>query len=127
MTVSLFAILPSNVRIDINIFIFRPSLAVWSNSFSHGVSKSSRTAPRLSLSLHSARCANSVSSLCVYEAHHHSHFVSGGGLGTSIAVGMIPEFAQFQKFEVIVIVWLAFSAVADCVITIALVWHLVCS
>ncbi|EJF57076.1 hypothetical protein DICSQDRAFT_92661 [Dichomitus squalens LYAD-421 SS1] len=47
-----------------------------------------------------------------------------GGLGTSIAVGMIPEFVHFQKFEVIVIVWLAFSAVADCAITVALVWHL---
>ena len=38
---------------------------------------------------------------------------------------MIPEFVHFQKFEVIVIIWLAFSAVADCAITIALVWHLV--
>ncbi|OSD07502.1 hypothetical protein PYCCODRAFT_1463746 [Trametes coccinea BRFM310] len=47
-----------------------------------------------------------------------------GGLGTSIAVGMIPEFVHFQKFEIIVIVWLAFSAVADCAITIALVGHL---
>ncbi|OJT08158.1 hypothetical protein TRAPUB_954 [Trametes pubescens] len=47
-----------------------------------------------------------------------------GGLGTSIAVGMIPEFVHFQKFEIIVIVWLAFSAVADCAITVALVWHL---
>ena len=51
--------------------------------------------------------------------------LSGGGLGTSIAVGMIPEFIHFQKFEVIVIIWLAFSAVADCSITFALVWHLV--
>lgn len=49
----------------------------------------------------------------------------GGGLGTSIAVGMIPEFTNFQKFKVIVIVWLAFSAVADTLITAALVWHLV--
>ncbi|KAH9851512.1 hypothetical protein C2E23DRAFT_829440 [Lenzites betulinus] len=47
-----------------------------------------------------------------------------GGLGTSIAVGMIPEFVHFQKFEIIVIVWLAFSALADCAITFALVWHL---
>ena len=38
---------------------------------------------------------------------------------------MIPEFVHFQRFEVIVIVWLAFSAVADCAITVALVWHLV--
>ncbi|KZT09390.1 uncharacterized protein LAESUDRAFT_748519 [Laetiporus sulphureus 93-53] len=47
-----------------------------------------------------------------------------GGLGTSIAVGMIPEFTHFQQFEVIVIIWLAFSAVADSAITTALVWHL---
>ena len=40
-------------------------------------------------------------------------------------MGMIPEFTHFQKFEVIVIVWLAFSAVADTVIAISLVWHLV--
>lgn len=38
---------------------------------------------------------------------------------------MIPEFTHFQKFEVIVIVWLAFSAVADTAIAISLVWHLV--
>ncbi|OSD07500.1 hypothetical protein PYCCODRAFT_619779 [Trametes coccinea BRFM310] len=47
-----------------------------------------------------------------------------GGLGTAIAVGMIPEFVHFQKFQVIVIVWLAFSAVADTLITASLVWHL---
>ncbi len=49
----------------------------------------------------------------------------GGGLGTSIAVGMIPEFAQFMQFKVIVVVWLAFSAIADVLITASLVWHLV--
>ncbi|KAI0926841.1 hypothetical protein AcW1_007756 [Taiwanofungus camphoratus] len=47
-----------------------------------------------------------------------------GGIGTSIAVGMIPMFTHFQRFEVIVIIWLAFSAVADSAITTALVWHL---
>ncbi|PSS37519.1 hypothetical protein PHLCEN_2v633 [Hermanssonia centrifuga] len=36
----------------------------------------------------------------------------------------IPEFIHFQKFQVIVIIWLAFSAVADSAITFALVWHL---
>lgn len=68
---------------------------------------------------------------------------SGGGLGTAIAVGMyvaiyfsllvkpegaqsrIPEFIHFQRFEVIVVIWLAFSAVTDTAITISLVWHLV--
>ncbi|THG96863.1 hypothetical protein EW026_g5047 [Hermanssonia centrifuga] len=47
-----------------------------------------------------------------------------GGLGTAIAVGMIPEFVHFQKFEVIVIIWLVFSALADTAITLALTWHL---
>ncbi|RDX53862.1 hypothetical protein OH76DRAFT_1342939 [Lentinus brumalis] len=47
-----------------------------------------------------------------------------GGLGTSIAVVRVPEFVHFQKFQVIVIIWLAFSAVADTIITAALVWHL---
>ncbi|KAI0357470.1 hypothetical protein OH77DRAFT_1519383 [Trametes cingulata] len=47
-----------------------------------------------------------------------------GGLGTAIAVGMIPEFVQFQRFQVIVIIWLAFSAVSDTLITASLVWHL---
>ncbi|KAI0084805.1 hypothetical protein BDY19DRAFT_997371 [Irpex rosettiformis] len=47
-----------------------------------------------------------------------------GGLGTSIACGIIPEFIHFQRFKVIVIIWLAFSATADAIITAALVWHL---
>ncbi|KAI0795318.1 hypothetical protein BC629DRAFT_1592810 [Irpex lacteus] len=47
-----------------------------------------------------------------------------GGLGTSIACGIVPEFIHFQNFKVIVIIWLAFSATADTVITGALVWHL---
>ena len=65
-----------------------------------------------------------ASSCCLFRSCLH-FALTGGGLGTSIAVGMIPEFVHFQKFEVIVIIWLAFSAVADCAITIALVWHLV--
>ncbi|KAI0081648.1 hypothetical protein K474DRAFT_1681985 [Panus rudis PR-1116 ss-1] len=47
-----------------------------------------------------------------------------GGIGTAIAVRIVPKFVEFQKFQVIVIIWLAFSAVADVGITIALVWHL---
>ncbi|KAI0771212.1 hypothetical protein BD413DRAFT_65230 [Trametes elegans] len=47
-----------------------------------------------------------------------------GGLGTSIAIGMVPEFTHFQQFQIIVIIWLAFSAVADTLITASLVWHL---
>ena len=38
---------------------------------------------------------------------------------------MVPEFARFTQFKVIVIIWLAFSAVADVLITASLVWHLV--
>ncbi|KAI0337919.1 hypothetical protein BDW22DRAFT_832759 [Trametopsis cervina] len=47
-----------------------------------------------------------------------------GGIGTAIAVHMVPEFAEFIKFQAIVIVWLAFSALADTLITLSLVWHL---
>ncbi|KAI0692569.1 hypothetical protein BC835DRAFT_1277494 [Cytidiella melzeri] len=47
-----------------------------------------------------------------------------GGLGTSIACGIVPEFVQFRRFQVVVIVWLTCSAVADTAITLSLVWHL---
>ncbi|CDO69998.1 hypothetical protein BN946_scf184973.g8 [Trametes cinnabarina] len=47
-----------------------------------------------------------------------------GGLGTAIAVGLVPQFVHFQKFQVIVVIWLAFSAVADALISASLVWHL---
>ncbi len=46
-------------------------------------------------------------------------------MGTAVAVGMIPEFVHFQKFKLIVIIWLSCSAIADTVITLALVQHLV--
>ncbi|KAI0089320.1 hypothetical protein BDY19DRAFT_993532 [Irpex rosettiformis] len=47
-----------------------------------------------------------------------------GGIGTAIAVKLVPAFADFQKFESIVAVWLACSAAADTLITGSLVWHL---
>ncbi|KAI0787222.1 hypothetical protein BC629DRAFT_497634 [Irpex lacteus] len=47
-----------------------------------------------------------------------------GGLATSIACRIIPEFVHFQKFEVVVIIWLACSAAADMIITLSLVWNL---
>ncbi|EPQ54595.1 hypothetical protein GLOTRDRAFT_129946 [Gloeophyllum trabeum ATCC 11539] len=51
--------------------------------------------------------------------------VSGlSGLGTSIAVGIIPEFVHFQKFQVIVIMWLLTTCICDVAITAALTWHL---
>ncbi|KAM5531004.1 hypothetical protein V8D89_015331 [Ganoderma adspersum] len=47
-----------------------------------------------------------------------------GGLGCSIAIGIIPEFNQFRKFQVVGILWLVGAALADVLITTALVWHL---
>ncbi|KZT23453.1 hypothetical protein NEOLEDRAFT_1180103 [Neolentinus lepideus HHB14362 ss-1] len=46
------------------------------------------------------------------------------GLGTSIAVGIIPQFVHFQKFQVIVIMWLLTTCICDIAITAALTWHL---
>lgn len=48
-----------------------------------------------------------------------------GAVGTTIACSIIPEFAKFQQFRSIVLVWLLGATVCDIVITIALVWHLV--
>ncbi|TFK52444.1 hypothetical protein OE88DRAFT_1657711 [Heliocybe sulcata] len=51
--------------------------------------------------------------------------VSGlSGLGTSIAVGIIPQFVRFQKFQVIVIMWLLTTCICDVAITAVLTWHL---
>ncbi|KAL4073095.1 hypothetical protein V8B97DRAFT_1916527 [Scleroderma yunnanense] len=47
-----------------------------------------------------------------------------GSIGTTIAVTIIPQFIKFQKFEVIVIIWLAGSACADVIIASALVLYL---
>ncbi|KDQ62488.1 hypothetical protein JAAARDRAFT_189808 [Jaapia argillacea MUCL 33604] len=47
-----------------------------------------------------------------------------GGIGTAIAVGIVPEFVHFQKFQVIVVIWLACSALCDAVITCIMTWHL---
>lgn len=48
-----------------------------------------------------------------------------GGIATSIAIGIVPEWEQFQRFEVPVIVWLTVSALVDTSITAIMVWHLV--
>ncbi|KIJ64623.1 hypothetical protein HYDPIDRAFT_28558 [Hydnomerulius pinastri MD-312] len=45
-------------------------------------------------------------------------------LGTSIGVGIVPQFVQFQKFQVVVIIWLASATIADVIISMSLVWHL---
>ncbi|PIL35684.1 hypothetical protein GSI_02414 [Ganoderma sinense ZZ0214-1] len=47
-----------------------------------------------------------------------------GGLGCSIAIGIIPQFSEFRKFQVVGIIWLVGAALADLLITTALVWYL---
>ncbi|THH18235.1 hypothetical protein EW146_g2704 [Bondarzewia mesenterica] len=47
-----------------------------------------------------------------------------GGLSTSILIGKFPKFLDFQNFKPAVIIWLAGSAVCDCLITFILVLYL---
>ncbi|TFY67257.1 hypothetical protein EVG20_g3998 [Dentipellis fragilis] len=47
-----------------------------------------------------------------------------GGIATSIAIGIVPVWTEFQKFKIPVIVWLTVSALVDSTITVILVWHL---
>ncbi|KZV73839.1 hypothetical protein PENSPDRAFT_574044 [Peniophora sp. CONT] len=47
-----------------------------------------------------------------------------GGIATSIAIGIVPVWTEFQRFEVPVIVWLTVSAIVDTSITGVMVWHL---
>ncbi|KAI0809038.1 hypothetical protein BC629DRAFT_1437276 [Irpex lacteus] len=47
-----------------------------------------------------------------------------GGLGTSIAIHLIPKWAEFHKFQAVVIVWLICAAICDILITASLTWHL---
>ena len=46
-------------------------------------------------------------------------------MGTAAAALIVPEFAQFQKYEPIVTIWLAGAACADVIFAAALVLHLV--
>uniref|UniRef100_D8PX47 DUF6534 domain-containing protein n=1 Tax=Schizophyllum commune (strain H4-8 / FGSC 9210) TaxID=578458 RepID=D8PX47_SCHCM len=46
------------------------------------------------------------------------------GIATAIACGFVPAFAQFQRFKVVVIIWLAASSLSDILITGSLVNHL---
>ncbi|KAF7987082.1 hypothetical protein HWV62_247 [Athelia sp. TMB] len=67
-----------------------------------------------------ADTANAVfDTVFVYDA-----LVVHWGVGTAIAVGMIPEFERFVEFEVIVIIWLVAAAATDLCITFALCYHL---
>ncbi|KZP05237.1 hypothetical protein FIBSPDRAFT_1054203 [Athelia psychrophila] len=45
-------------------------------------------------------------------------------IGTSVAIGIVPNFVDFIKFEVIVIVWLVAAVVTDVSIAIALTYYL---
>lgn len=45
-------------------------------------------------------------------------------IGAAAATEWVPQFVNFQKFEVVVIIWLAGSAVSDVVITAAMTWYL---
>ncbi|KAI0787227.1 hypothetical protein BC629DRAFT_498007 [Irpex lacteus] len=47
-----------------------------------------------------------------------------GGIGVAVAIHFIPAFADFLKFKAAVIIWLAFSAAADVLIAVSLVWYL---
>jgi hypothetical protein len=38
---------------------------------------------------------------------------------------MNPQFNGFQKFEIVIVLWLASAIVTDVTITSSLVWHLV--
>ncbi|CAO1637479.1 unnamed protein product [Parajaminaea phylloscopi] len=45
-------------------------------------------------------------------------------IGTTIGVEIVLVFAEFQRFQVVVILWLACAALADMIITVSLVWTL---
>ncbi|KAF8073729.1 hypothetical protein FPV67DRAFT_762794 [Lyophyllum atratum] len=46
------------------------------------------------------------------------------GIATAVAIGIIPRFVEFQKFKVVVIIWLVSASFADMVITSSLVIYL---
>ncbi|KAL1683705.1 hypothetical protein EV122DRAFT_257312 [Schizophyllum commune] len=46
------------------------------------------------------------------------------GIATSIGCGIVMYFVEFQKFSVVVIIWLVGSSVSDILITASLVFHL---
>jgi hypothetical protein len=47
------------------------------------------------------------------------------GITTAIECGIVRPFVEFHKFKAVVIVWLAFAALADIIIAIVLCLHLV--
>ncbi|RDB17869.1 hypothetical protein Hypma_000714 [Hypsizygus marmoreus] len=46
------------------------------------------------------------------------------GIATAIAIGIVPRFVEFQKFKIVVIIWLVSASFADLLITSSLVIHL---
>ncbi|KAG5733766.1 hypothetical protein E4T56_gene8192 [Termitomyces sp. T112] len=46
------------------------------------------------------------------------------GIATAVAISIVPRFVEFQRFKVIVIIWLVCSSFADIVITATLVSYL---
>ncbi|GLB38356.1 hypothetical protein LshimejAT787_0502210 [Lyophyllum shimeji] len=46
------------------------------------------------------------------------------GIATAVAIGMVPMFLEFQKFKVVVIIWLVSASFADMIITSSLVIYL---
>jgi hypothetical protein len=48
------------------------------------------------------------------------------GIGTTIAMHKIPEYARFNEFQPVVIVWVVSTAVVDTVIAGSLVFYVVC-
>ncbi|KAI0729021.1 hypothetical protein C8Q72DRAFT_884690 [Fomitopsis betulina] len=61
----------------------------------------------------------------VVDAIVSTSLVGGlSGIGTSIGVGMIREFAKLQRLKIIVSLWLFGAAICDVGITFALTWHL---
>ncbi|KAM5543728.1 hypothetical protein V8D89_002345 [Ganoderma adspersum] len=47
-----------------------------------------------------------------------------GGIGSTITLAIIPHFFNVKKFRILGIIWLVSAALADVLITTALVWHL---
>lgn len=55
----------------------------------------------------------------------NADLLSVAGIATAVACGIIPHFIEFYKFKAVVIIWLAFAAIADVLIAVSLVLHLV--
>jgi hypothetical protein len=52
-------------------------------------------------------------------------WIAVSGIATAVACGIVTQFIEFQKFKVVVILWLGFAALCDVLIAISLVTLLV--